>query len=219
MHGVVLKRLGYHVRILERQPSSTMDDQGAGITAQQEIQEFMRSRKLEALPYSVSSPILQILNPKGSVKRTFNTTFQMTSWNVLYYRLRAAFDGLPSSYLPKEHLFEGPTKQENGEPKCKYEHGKTVTDVKATAQKVTIYFDSQDGTPGSVEADLVIAADGPRSMIRQLLEPRSKPSYAGYVAWRGTVAEKDVSEETMRVFDQKTTSFSSKGSYILMYAD
>jgi 2-polyprenyl-6-methoxyphenol hydroxylase-like FAD-dependent oxidoreductase len=45
-----------------------------------------------------------------------------------------------------------------------------------------------------VRADLLIAADGIRSTVRAALLPDSKPSYAGYVAWRGLVEESVLSE-------------------------
>lgn len=41
-------------------------------------------------------------------------------------------------------------------------------------------------------ADLLVAADGPRSTIREHLLPGTAPHYSGYVAWRGLVAESDV---------------------------
>ncbi|MEU9083459.1 FAD-dependent monooxygenase [Streptomyces sp. NPDC048357] len=41
---------------------------------------------------------------------------------------------------------------------------------------------------GSVERyDLVVGADGYRSVVREALCPRSRPHYAGYVCWRGNV--------------------------------
>ncbi len=58
---------------------------------------------------------------------------------------------------------------------------------------------------GSVRADLVIAADGSTSHIRQLLRPHLKHTCAGYVAWRGTVLESEVSEEGRSTFQLKTT--------------
>jgi 2-polyprenyl-6-methoxyphenol hydroxylase-like FAD-dependent oxidoreductase len=39
------------------------------------------------------------------------------------------------------------------------------------------------------EADLLVAADGIRSAIRQQLWPEVQPEYAGYVAWRGLCDE------------------------------
>ncbi|MEE3098629.1 MAG: FAD-dependent monooxygenase, partial [Pseudomonadota bacterium] len=40
---------------------------------------------------------------------------------------------------------------------------------------------------GRIDADLVIGADGVRSVVRQALSARGRPLYSGFVAWRGTV--------------------------------
>ena len=57
---------------------------------------------------------------------------------------------------------------------------------------------------------------GANSRIRTILEPQVKRQYSGYVAWRGTVAESEISEESRKVFSQMTSSFAAKRSYILM---
>ncbi|WP_327412085.1 monooxygenase [Streptomyces sp. NBC_01233] len=63
-----------------------------------------------------------------------------------------------------------------------YRQGETVTGVGA---------DGSAGAEvrlagGSVERfDLVVGADGYRSVVREALCPRSRPHYAGYVCWRG----------------------------------
>ena len=77
-----------------------MEGQGAGITAQVDVQAVLRSCELNDPPWSVKSSHMQILSSIGSANRTLGITFQMTSWNVLYYRLQAAFDGLSSKYYP-----------------------------------------------------------------------------------------------------------------------
>ena len=155
MVGVALKGLGHHVRIFERYPATRMEGQGAGITAQADVQQFFREYGLSEPPYSVHSPNIQILKRDGSVKSTWNLKFENTSWNTLYYRLRAAFDEQLSEYCrqaPDTRVMEG--------GKGVYEHGKTVTDVKSSDQGVSVYFEDIDGGQGSATADLVIAADG-----------------------------------------------------------
>ena len=155
MAGVILKQLGHHVRILERYPSTHMEGQGAGITAQSDVQQLLADCGLLNPPYSINSPNLQIFKRDGSVKSKWNYILHMTSWNTLYFRLRAAFDGLTSEYWS-----QAPEAQQTGSGEGIYEHGKVVTDVKSTDHGVTVYFDDLNHAHSSTTADLLIAADG-----------------------------------------------------------
>lgn len=204
MSGVVLKRLGHNVRILNRDPSSSLQGQGAGISALQNVQDFLKSYDITKKPHAVVSSQIQFLNRQGAVTKTTEVSMHMTSWNVLYYRLRANFDGLLSEYCP-----ELPKEAPTGDGKAIYSPGKNVTDVKYSDGIVTVYFDNFEGGSGSIHADLVLAADGARSQIRQNLEPDLKRTYAGYVGWRGTAHESAVSEETRKAFGDKISYFQS----------
>lgn len=76
--------------------------------------------------------------------------------------------------------------------------GKRVTHVEESADSVTAWFD--DGT--SATGDLLIAADGTHSVIRQhVLGYATERSYAGYVNWNGLV---DI-DESIAPADQWTT--------------
>lgn len=61
---------------------------------------------------------------------------------------------------------------------------KQATHVEAAAAAARVHF--ADGTTET--ADLVIAADGIHSAIRQQLLPTVEPRFAGYTCWRGIVA-------------------------------
>ena len=45
----------------------------------------------------------------------------------------------------------------------------------------------------SAAYDLLVCADGISSHARAVLQPQARPAYAGYVAWRGTVDERQLS--------------------------
>src|SRR5690606_18931782 len=75
---------------------------------------------------------------------------------------------------------------ENAFPSPHYHRGKTLARIEQDEQSVTAIFD--DGTRAS--GDLLIGADGIRSIARAQYMPDSHPVYAGYVAWRGLVEER-----------------------------
>lgn len=133
---------------------------------------------------------------------------------MLYYRFRANFDGLTSPYC------ENLPSESSGNGKSVYDQGKSVKNIRYVDGSVIIDFEDlvnkASNGRGSVRADLVITADGSTSYIRQLLQPHLKHSYAGYVAWRGTVLESEVSEEARSTFQLKTTLHATTQSYIAL---
>ncbi|MCJ1352162.1 MAG: hypothetical protein MMC33_002146 [Icmadophila ericetorum] len=150
------------------------------------------------------------MDKAARVVRTKDVVMQMTSWSVLYYRLRANFDGLRSD------MCMVPT-HETGVGNAIYDYGKTVTDISYDDGLVTVQYGSVDGTSSSLQADLVIAADGPGSFIRQKLLPKVKRQYAGYIAWRGFANENDISEETKQALGESLTYHLTGKGHILVY--
>ncbi|HZE37691.1 MAG TPA: FAD-dependent oxidoreductase [Stackebrandtia sp.] len=69
-----------------------------------------------------------------------------------------------------------------------YHSGQTVTAVRRFAEGTRLRLN--DGRER--DFDLVIGADGYRSVIRAELAPQAKPRYAGYILLRGTVPVDDV---------------------------
>jgi 2-polyprenyl-6-methoxyphenol hydroxylase-like FAD-dependent oxidoreductase len=65
----------------------------------------------------------------------------------------------------------------------------------------------------TIQADFLIATDGPSSTLRRLLLPSmSRRTYAGYVAFRGTVLESELSASVEEVFFEKFTFFRAKAT-------
>ena len=135
----------------------------------------------------------------------------MTSWDLLYYLLRANFDGVESKYC------DVPSPQE-GEGKAEYRYGCTVTGLRDIGNKgVEVEYQDHDGKTSTTTADMVIGADGPSSTVRKILLPEVKREYAGYVAWRGTVPESEASPEAQDAFVEKFAFFHARGTQILAY--
>jgi 2,6-dihydroxypyridine 3-monooxygenase len=69
----------------------------------------------------------------------------------------------------------------------------------------------------TIHADLLVCADGVGSMARARLQPRSRSSYAGYVAWRGTVPEMALDPATRTRLGDAITYYVYANSHILAY--
>lgn len=209
MQGIVLCRSGHRVHILERSPTPP-ESRGAGISCRENAKEFFDSWDISKSPYYVESPKICFLNLEGGVKRTWNIPMQTTSWKLLYYRLRANFDGLRSEHCPEQ--LENPQMVGN----AIYEFGQTVTNVQYKNGQVTVEYESTNGERKTSQPDLVIAADGSRSRIRRILQPELMSKYAGYVAWRGVVPEKELSEESRKLFGEHTSLLPMSQGHILL---
>lgn len=172
--------------------------------------EYLKLYDLCKEPYFFSCPGFQTLNLDASIKRFTGPSLTITAWDVLYYRLRANFDGLESKYYPE------PPKALATDGSALYDFGKQATAATYRDNLLTIeYDDLSSGVSGSLQADLAIIADGSNSTIRRTLLPQLKNTYSGYVVWRGIVPELSVSEDTQNLFDVRFNVFSMKRNYIV----
>lgn len=134
---------------------------------------------------------------------------KMVSWDLLYFVMRACFDGLESDYceVPRSNAGDG---------NASYEYSRKVTNVSnKEAEKLEVEFEDEDGKKGAEIADMVLAADGPSSSIRRLLLPEVERKYVGYVAWRGTLLESEANQELKDTFMDHFTFFHGPGIQIL----
>ncbi|KAE8389870.1 hypothetical protein BDV23DRAFT_172739 [Aspergillus alliaceus] len=138
----------------------------------------------------------------------------MSNWGCLYLILRANFDGMASETVPEPP----PPKTTDGT--VEYRGGKRATGVSYDKEKGLVhvqYVDVVSGEYGSVSAGMVIAADGVHSTIRKIMQVPTRKDYAGYVAWRGTVAERLLSKETVEYFTNRLNFTLLKGTYFISY--
>jgi 2-polyprenyl-6-methoxyphenol hydroxylase-like FAD-dependent oxidoreductase len=99
-------------------------------------------------------------------------------------------------------------------PHSRYHRGKSLVDVTQDEKRVRARF----GDGNSTEADLLIGADGIRSTVRAQFLPAAKPLYAGYVAWRGLAAERDLSAAAHQTLFGHMAFCATPQSHILGYA-
>ncbi|KAI5238876.1 FAD/NAD(P)-binding domain-containing protein [Aureobasidium subglaciale] len=214
MHGVMLTRRGHHVRVLEQSTENIRHGQAAGIRAGPEVQRFLKEfDQYKDQPYALDCPGMQFINKKSEYKRFINFPMQQTSWTMLYYRLRANFDGLVSKHCPNA------TRSGTGE--AIYDLGRQLVSLTERDSQVEVeYKDLSTGKTLSLMADLVIGADGSHSAVRRNFFPAQRGQdrpYAGYLAWRGGVLESEVSDETRSLLKNNFTVFRMPKNYILVY--
>lgn len=219
MHGLMLHRLGSTVRILEQSPTDTPVSHMAGLCLGIDVLQLLkRFDRISETPLGIPSIYLQSLDQQGKAHPFLRVNRIMSSWDALYFRLRANFDMRASEYVPSPPILD-PLPDEDAEgakARARYEVGKQVVgvDVLETGQIMVRYKDHADGgKDAQALADLVLGADGPNSIVRRkFLEPgQTDRKYSGYVAWRGVVPEEQVSKETRDVFRANITYSILKG--------
>ncbi|CAD6575723.1 MAG: hypothetical protein ASARMPREDX12_007457 [Alectoria sarmentosa] len=208
--AIVLKRLGHIVRIFERNPTPLLHNQGAGVVAGGHTQDFFNKYDATRRPIAVTSKLRQYLDLQGNQIYEEGTVQKMTSWDLLYYLLRANFDGVESGYCKVPEPLET-------DGQGTYGYGHMVKNVKDLGEQVEIEYEDKRGEVDTTTADMVIGADGPSSTLRKILLPAVKRDYAGYVAWRGTVPEQEASPMAKETFVEKFTFYHSRGTQILSY--
>ena len=213
MHALILLSLPKPptIRILERSPTSLLHNQGAGIVAGNETQEFFDKIVKSGRDIAVTSKLRLYLDRSGNVMdgSVEERQQRMTSWDLLYHLLRWRVEGLKSEYVDGLDA--------DKRPKATYENGCTVTAAEELGNAVKITWTHKDHGEQSSEADLVIAADGASSTIRRLIQPAVERKYVGYVAWRGTVPENELSDSAKEVFLEKFPFYHSTGIQVLGY--
>ncbi len=166
--GNLLHRAGWQVDIYER-VSEPLTDRGAGIVTHQELLEA-----LEAVgapiddTLGVGVPSRATYDSQGNILAELSYEQVLTAWSRLLQVLEHQF--------PAEH----------------YHRGKALARIEQDQDSVTAIFD--DGTRAT--GDLLVGADGIRSVARAQYMPESQPVYAGYVGWRGMVHERDLTPAT-----------------------
>lgn len=199
MAGILLKRKGHNVHILEQASSSERQGLAAGVGLAFHMKAFIENEdRLNSTPLGVENEGFRIIDNNLNVKYKLPISTNLTTWDAAYYRLRANFDGYASPYCPN------PPPSEPGEGAVSYITGQKVVQVEKTEFGMRLIVeDVKTGVAEQYEGDIVIAADGANSPIRRQLHGELKREAPGYVLWRGTIPSKDLSREFLAKFDGK----------------
>jgi 2,6-dihydroxypyridine 3-monooxygenase len=187
--ALVLRDAGCDVQVFERSPSS-LQARGAGIAALGTTLRYLTERGgYQPSDVCSSTGWIRFLNRDGSIRHEQRHEYRFSSWTTIYRALLGLFDV------------------------GRYLLGADVTG-----------FDADGGTVGvtladgfHAEAGLLVCADGVNSAARARLLPQVRPGYAGYVAWRGTVPERELSAAARKTFTDALVYQVLDRSHILVY--
>lgn len=164
--ATLLRASGWQVDVFERS-ASELDSRGGGIVLQPDVLHALRFAGIRpAHALGVMSRERLYLQQDGTIAHQQLMPQMQTSWNTLYNTLMANF------------------------PEANYHRGAQLVGLQQQEQRVIAQF--ADGR--QAEGDLLIGADGASSTVRNLVLPGMKPSYSGYVVWRGLIEERQLPE-------------------------
>lgn len=181
----------------------------AGVCLGQDGEAWLARHDRHASLFMHRSNRVQLLKDDGILQLWVSGRRDITNWDTLYFRLRSLFDGYKSTWCPAS------PESISTDGHAMYESRKEVlgvtTGTGCGAKAILQVRDCNDGVISSAEADLVIAADGPNSAVRAKYVGDAKRKYAGYIAWRGTVPEDEVSPSTRHTFRRSVTVYQAQG--------
>jgi 2-polyprenyl-6-methoxyphenol hydroxylase-like FAD-dependent oxidoreductase len=172
--AALLHRAGHDVTVFERSESGLVS-RGAGILMVTASWQDMTTRGLldGTVPACRVGYSRFVTRAAGTGQQRWLGDVEMSSvlfnWAHLYQSLRRRVpDGL-------------------------YRSGAAVERIEATPRGTTLHLVSG----GSLDFDLVVCADGYRSLGRGLVDPGAAPVYRGMVLWRGLIPERGIRDDAL----------------------
>ena len=187
--ALVVRDAGFAVEVYERS-TKPLEGRGAGIVLHPASVRYLCRGDGRALDeFSSHARALRYLVRSGAVVHESPCSFRFTSYFTLHQELLRFYE--PSHYRL----------------------GHRVTGFAQDEDRVTVQL--ADGREEF--CDLLVCADGIHSGAREALLPETRGVYAGYVGWRGTVAEHELEPATRATLAGAITYAVLPNSHILVY--
>jgi len=187
--ALLLRDLGHDVDVFER-ATGELTGFGAGIVAHEVSTRYFVQRSSNWLAQTtVHVPSHRLLDGSGALLWDYPVAYRFVSWGSLYRALLSEFG------------------------RERYHQGAALVGFSQDGHGVDLRFASGRES----RYDLLVLADGLLSTGRQRLFPGVEPVYSGYVAWRGTVAERDIPARILQQIDDTITYVLVPNSHILIY--
>ena len=187
--ALLLRDAGHDVAVFERSPVA-LTGFGAGIVAHEVSLRYFIGRTRASLDdFSVFVENYRLLDAAGTALHEERVAYRFVSWGSLHRQLLDAF------------------------ARDRYFQGLALAKFQQQERGVEVRF--ADGR--AERFDLLVLADGVQSTGRAQLFPGVEPRYSGYVAWRGTVEERDLPPRALTRLDDTLTYVLMRNSHILVY--
>ncbi|MGC5629692.1 FAD-dependent monooxygenase [Georgenia sp. Z1344] len=187
--ALLLRDLGFEVTVLERS-SSQLDGRGGGIVLQPEMLRWFRERsRLTPDDVSTRTEWLRFLGTTNDLLHEERIDWSYSSWTTLYRALLSDFG--TDGYLL-------------GEVVVGFSQDDDVAEVRCASGRI-------------LHAEFVVFADGISSVGRRRINGEVEMEYAGYVGWRGTVPEHELSAGTLDLLGDALSYSLAPQTHICMY--
>ena len=159
----LLRSAGWDALVFERNPED-LTGRGAGLSTHPQLIDVLQRVGVDFdESMGVKLDTFIFLDRSGKTYLEAKTVRVMSSWGRLYRSLR--------DLLPPQS----------------YRLGMSLRHVEQDSGVSAIFADGS-----RLGADLLVAADGVRSTVREQFLPQVVPNYAGYVAWRAMLDEREI---------------------------
>jgi 2,6-dihydroxypyridine 3-monooxygenase len=188
--ALLLRDIGCEVSVYERS-RETLQARGAGIAVLPETLRYPVERLgVPVGRISSSTDWIRFIERDGGVRHAQRHRYRFSSWNTVYRTLLDAFGT------------------------DRYRLGRDMTSFAADpAGGVRVHF----AEGADARADLLVCADGIGSAARASVLPEVGARYAGYVAWRGTVPERELDGPAFDALHDALTYQVLPDSHVLVY--